>query len=215
MRAFTNYKDVQAYANGDSEKLPAGAYEVTLKRAEDTDKALCLLFDISEGEYSGYFMRKFEQDKQNYPDKARYKGVLRLWYPNGGQYDAQAERRMKTALERITESNHLKVDFTKEWDGAVLKGAKVGMIFRDQEYSYNGYTGMTAQPYQIITLEDLREGRFTLPEPKKLGGISGDTFGNTFGNTFGGTSGGTNHAGDSDSINSGYAALPADEDLPF
>ena len=54
MKAFKNYNQVQAYT--DSVKLPAGAYEVTIKRAEDTEQALCLLFDISEGEYSGYFM---------------------------------------------------------------------------------------------------------------------------------------------------------------
>ena len=190
MKAFKNYNQVQAYT--DSVKLPAGAYEVTIKRAEDTEQALCLLFDISEGEYSGYFMQKFEADKKAYPDTAKYKGVFRLWYPNGGQYDDQAERRMKTALERITESNGLTIDFTKEWDGSALKGAKVGMIFRDQEYSYKGYTGMTAQPYQIITLEDLREGRFVLPEPKRLKGE---------------VSGGTEAV-------SG-AGLPADDDLPF
>lgn len=187
MKAFKNYDDVQAYSN--SEKLPAGAYEVTLKRAEDSEKALCLLFDISAGEYSGYFMKKFTEDKKAYPDKAKYKGVFRLWYPNGGKYDDQAERRMKTALERIAESNGLKIDFTKEWEGERLKGAKVGMVFRDQEYNYNGYTGMTAQPYQIITLEDLQAGRFAVPEPKKLSGTTQN----------GGVS----------------ADLPADEDLPF
>ena len=182
MKAFKNYNEVQAYT--DSVKLPAGAYEVTIKRAEDTDQALCLLFDISEG--------KFESDKKNFPENARYKGVFRLWYPNGGQYDEQADRRMKTALQRIVDSNSLTVDFTKEWDGAVLKGAKVGMIFRDQEYDYKGRTGMTAQPYQIITLADLREGRFVLPEPKRLKGT---------------TSGGAGLISDT--------VIPEEDDLPF
>lgn len=190
MKAFKNYNEVQAYT--DSVKLPAGAYEVTIKRAEDTDQALCLLFDISEGEFSGYFMQKFESDKKNFPENARYKGVLRLWYPNGGQYDEQADRRRKTALQRIVDSNSLTVDFTKEWDGAVLKGAKVGMIFRDQEYDYKGRTGMTAQPYQIITLADLLEGRFVLPEPKRLKGT---------------TSGGAGLISDT--------VIPEEDDLPF
>lgn len=166
MRAFTDYETTPEFT--ESVKLPAGAYEVTIKRAEDSETALCILFDISEGEYRNYYMNKFTADKKNYPNKAKYKGVLRLWYPNGGQYDDNAKKRMKTALKRIKDSNRLNVDFTKEWDGAALKGAKVGMIFRDQEWEYNGSTGFTAQPYSIITSSDLKEGNFKLPEPKRL-----------------------------------------------
>ena len=77
MRAFTDYESTQEYM--ESVKLPAGAYEVTIKRAEDTDKALCILFDISDGDFKNYFMDKFASDKRNYPENAKYKGVLRLW----------------------------------------------------------------------------------------------------------------------------------------
>lgn len=194
MRAFKEYETTPEFT--ESVKLPAGAYEVTIKRAEDSEKALCILFDISEGEYRNYYMNKFSNDKKNYPDNAKYKGVLRLWYPNGSQYDDNYKKRIKTALKRIKESNNLNVDFTKEWDGAALKGAKVGMIFRDQEWSYNGSTGFTAQPYSIITLSDLKEGNFKLPEPKRLSANSAEQA----------------------QTNSGfetYTDVPSDEDLPF
>lgn len=171
MRGIKNYNDIQQYT--ESAKLPAGAYEVKIIRAEEQEGkndscALCILFDISDGDYKDFYMDKFKSDKKAYPEKAKFKGVLRLWYANGGQYDETNERRMKTALERIKESNGLKTDFSKDWDGAVLKNCKVGMIFREQEWSYNGSTGMTAQPYQIITLEALKEGKFTVPKPKYL-----------------------------------------------
>ena len=83
---------------------------------------------------------------------------------------------MKTTLERIKQSNNLRIDFSKDWDGAALKGCKVGMIFREQEWSYNGMTGMTAQPYQVITLDALRNGNFTLPNPKYLSQSDNDNY---------------------------------------
>lgn len=172
MKGLNDYSSIPEYT--DNVKLPAGAYEITIIRAEEksekTGDQLCLLFDISDGEYKDYYMNKFNADKKNFPKDAKYKGVLRLWYPNGGQYDDSNKKRMKTTLERIKQSNNLRIDFSKDWDGAALKGCKVGMIFRDQEWSYNGMTGMTAQPYQVITLESLKEGKFTIPAPKYLNG---------------------------------------------
>lgn len=190
MKAFTDYESTPEYS--ESVKLPAGAYEVRIIRAEDSDNALCLLFDISEGEYKDYFMEKFSSDKKSFPENAKYRGVLRLWYENGGEYDENSKRRRKTALRLIKEENKLSVDFTKEWDGAALKGAKIGMIFRDTEYDYNGHHGFTAQPYGVISLEALRSGKYKLPEPKRLASAQ---------------------CGAADIQN--IAELSADDDLPF
>ena len=184
MRGLKNYNDIPEFT--DSVKLPVGAYEVKILRAEEQDGknnscALCLLFDIAEGEYKDFYMQRYNADKKSYPDNAKFKGVLRLWYPNGGQYDENNEKRIKTALERIKESNSsLKnIDFSKEWDGAKLKGCKVGMVFRDEEYDYNGRQGMKAQPFQVITLEALKEGKFTIPSPRYLNGSAPNANTNT------------------------------------
>lgn len=170
MRAFTDYNATPEFS--DNQRLPAGAYEVTIKRAEEkqtkSGDVLCILFDISDGDFKNFYMDKFLSDKNNYPENAKFKGVYQLWYPNGSQYDENNKKRMKTALERIKTSNNLNVDFSKEWDGNALKGCKVGMIFQDREWNYNGRTGFTAQPYSIITLDDLKNGNFTIPEPKCL-----------------------------------------------
>lgn len=193
MKAFTDYEQTKEYT--DFQKLPAGAYEVKIIRAEDSDNALCLLFDITGGEFDNYYHKKFMEDKKNATSQpAKYKGVLRLWYPNGGEYDENAKRRMKTALKTIKEDNHLSVDFSHEWDGAALKDSRTGMIFREQEWAYNGKTGMTAQPYAVISLEKLRSGDFTLPAPKYLSGA----------NAAAPTAG-----------TGGFAPVPLDDDLPF
>lgn len=102
------------------------------------------------------------------------------------------KKRLKTTLERIKKSNNLNIDFSKEWDGKALKGCKVGMIFQEQEYDYEGKQGMSTQPYGVITLEALKKGKFTLPKPKYLKGSSA-----------------------SQSSADSYANIPADDDLPF
>lgn len=199
MRAFTNYNNVAEYT--ESVKLPAGAYKIKILRAEEqagnnNSCALCILFDIADGEFKDYYYKKFSADKKSYPDSAKYKGVLRLWYPSGNEYDEANERRMKTALKRICDSNsNLNIDFTKEWDGNLLKNCLVGMIFRDQEYDYNGHRGLTAQPYSLITLNDLKEGNFTIPEPKYINGSPSAT--------------------NNSQTNMDFDNLPDDEDLPF
>lgn len=167
MRAFTDYNTTQEYT--DFKRLPAGAYEVEIIRAEDSDKALCLLFDIRGGEFDGYFKKKFADDrKSSAVTEPKFKGVYRLWYPNGSEWDDNKKRRMKTALKLITEENNLRIDFTREWDGAALKGAKIGMIFQDRQWEYQGKTGWTAQPYALISLGNLRAGEFEIPESKHL-----------------------------------------------
>lgn len=172
MRAFKNYNSVPEFT--ENLRLPAGAYEIKIKRAEEKQTSagdvLCILFDISDGEYKDFYMDKFKSDKKNFPNDAKYKGVYQLFYPNGGPYDENNEKRMKTALERIKTSNHLNIDFTQEWDGAALKDCKAGMIFQDREWRFNGKNGMTAQPYAIITLDDLKNHKYTIPEPKFLSG---------------------------------------------
>lgn len=193
MRPFTDYETTQEYTN--FQKLPAGAFEIGIIRAEDSDKALCLLFDICGGEFDGYYRKKFEADRKSANvNNPKFKGVFRLWYPDGGQYDDNKKRRMKTALKLIKEENHLNVDFSREWDGAALKGARIGMIFRDQEYDYQGKRGFAAQPFTLISLENLREGNFTIPEPKTLSGASQPSY-----------------AGNP----AGFAEIPTDDDLPF
>lgn len=194
MRAFKDYESTAEFTP--NEKLPAGAYVVRIIRAEDRDNALCILFDIAEGEYKDYFKRKLQSDQRNYPDTAKFKGVYRLWYEREGDpYAESSKSRRKTVLKLIKDENKLNVDYTKEWDGNALKGAKAAMIFRDQEYDYNGRRGFSAQPYGLVPMEDFRNGKFTIPEPKRLKA--------------------DRRSSASDDFTSGFSDVSDDEDLPF
>ena len=197
MRTFTDYNQTQEYTYTEQAKLPAGAYTVKIMRAEEANNGKCLaiLFDIDGGEFDNYYHEKLKNDRSGiFSDTAKYKGVYRLFYPNGSEYDENNKRRMKTALENIKRSNpQLNVDFSKEWDGAALKGCKVGMIFQDREWEYQGIRGMTAQPYSIISLEQLENGNYYLPEPKHL----------------------DNKPTVGYSANENFSSIADDEDLPF
>lgn len=166
MRPFKDYESTPEFTT--VEKLPAGAYIVKIKRAEENDGALCILFDIDEGEFKGFYMDKFQSDKKNFPESAKYKGVYRLWYPSGKEYDETNKKRMKTVLKLIKEENKLNVDFSKEWDGNALKGARFVLVFQEQEYDYNGHQGFTAQPYGVISMENYKAGKYTIPAQKKM-----------------------------------------------
>lgn len=174
MRPLSDYNSIPEYT--EVKKIPAGAYEVLIKRAEEKEINgsifLCILFDIFDGEYKNFFMDKFIADRKKYPETAKFKGIIRFQYPDGKNpdYDEDRKKRMKTALECIKRSNNLNADFSKFWDGAILKDCKAGMIFRDEEYDYNGYHGMSARPYCFIDLEDFKAGKYTVPEPKYLSG---------------------------------------------
>ena len=182
MRAFTDYNQTQEYTYYEQQKLPAGAYRVKLIRAEEIDggKCLAILFDIDGGEFDNYYHEKLKIDRSGmFSATAKYKGVYRLFYPNGSEYDENNKRRMKTALENIK------------------KGCKAGMIFQDREWKYNGSRGMTAQPYSIISLEQLEKGNFNIPEPKLLVDKS------------------VNYSAVSYSENNNFSSIADDEDLPF
>lgn len=69
------------------------------------------------------------------------------------------------------------------------------MIFRDQEWEYNGKTGIAAQPFAVISLDKLKSGDYEIPETKYLKK--------------------TAQADLAESNPNGFAKIPLDDDLPF
>ena len=98
-----NWNNVQAFS--DRQKLPLGAYVCTIKRAavqrNDYGDQLCVLFDISAGEFAGYYDEDF---KRNQREDKKWKGVLRLWLPKEDGSDKD------------------------EWTKSILKGFIAGVV---------------------------------------------------------------------------------------
>lgn len=183
--------------------LPVGAYVCNILSAKTVDisakdnpnvvafSRLELAIDIVEGEYAGHFQADF--DGQQSEDK-RWKGVLRQYLPkdDGSEKDKWTARSLKALVEAIEESN---VGFHFDWDEKSLKGKKVGIVFRNEQWVMGERSGWKAQPFRGIVVDKVRDGKFTLPKerPHKDARASIDIVPDT---------------GD-------YAVIGDDEDLPF
>ena len=55
-----------------------------------------------------------------------------------------------------------------DWDETKLKGKYIGLLFGNEEYSYNGYEGWKAKARLIVSTEDIKSGNFTIPKDKPL-----------------------------------------------
>lgn len=166
-----NWDNVQAFA--DRPKLPVGAYVCKINQAavrdSDYGPQLCLVFDIAEGEYSGFYAADFKSSQQQ--DK-KWKGVLRQFLPkdDGSDKDEWTKSSLKGLLTAIENSNY---GFIWNWDERSLAGKEIGIIFRNEEWEYNGKTGWTARPYRGCSVDTVRDGTYTLPKDKPLKSSSG------------------------------------------
>ena len=101
-----NWENVRAFS--DSRKLPLGAYVCIIKQAivkqTDYGDQLCILFDISEGEWAGYYQDDFDNNTR---DDKKWKGVLRQFLPknDGSEKDEWAKSMLKGLTTAVEESN--------------------------------------------------------------------------------------------------------------
>lgn len=138
---------------GSSTMLPAGGYVAVITDVEDVESKEYLRFtyDIAEGERKGFF----EADDRVYVHQ-----FVR-------SYKETASGFMKQFLEYIEDSNK---DFKLDgWDNDPddLKGKIVGIIVQREDYTNkNGDNRARMNVEGFAKADDIRNGRFVLPEPK-------------------------------------------------
>jgi len=163
-----NWEDVRPL--NERQKIPAGAYECVVKQAQVVNESwgsmLCILFDIDAGEYAGYYQDDFNANTRE--DK-KWKGVLRQFIPkdDGSDRDEWTKAQFKGMVQAFEDSNR---GFTWNWDERSLKGRVIGILFRNEEWAYNGKTGWTARPYKAISVDAVADGKYTIPKDKPLSG---------------------------------------------
>lgn len=151
---------------GDYIQLPKGKYICEIKQVECVNTVsgkaqLMLLFDIVDGEYKGYYTNKYESDKQN-NSNAKYKGIIRQLME--GEKSLPFYKAMMIAIQR-SNSNLEDIDFSKDWDGNLLKGCKMGVLFNLKEVEYNGKTIWITQPKKVVSLDKLETSNLPDDEP--------------------------------------------------
>lgn len=166
LRRPNNWNEVQEYS--ESAKLPLGAYVCKIKKtaiqSTDYGDQLCLVFDIAEGEQKGFYNADFVANQN--PDK-RWKGVLRLFIPkdDGSESDEWTKRTLKGMVTAVEKSNP---GYVWNWDEASLTGKMIGVLFRNEEWEYEGRTGWTVRPFRALSIDTVRSGAFKLPNDKPL-----------------------------------------------
>ena len=170
IRKPNNWDNVQEM--GEREKLPLGAYVCKVKqvRVQDNDygSQLAVLYDITEGDYKGYYDADFKANQN--PDK-KWKGLLRVWLPkdDGSDRDETTKRIFKGFVSTFERCNP---GYTWDWNENSLVGKTVGILYRNEEWDYNGKHGWAARPFRVISTDAVREGTYTIPKDKPLNNSS-------------------------------------------
>ena len=170
MRPFNNYDTTQTISA--RAQLPVGAYICQILKAEEkvysSSKGewhkLEVSFDISEGEHKDFYANDYRS--QSGEDK-KWKGILRMNIPSddGSEADTWAKRSFKTNILAIEESNN---GYHWDWNEAQLKGKTIGIVFRSEEWEYNGKRGWRTAPFKMVPAADVKSGNIKIPDPKPL-----------------------------------------------
>lgn len=170
IRKPNNWNEVQEFS--DRQKLPLGAYVCKVKQVRIQDNSfgdqLCMLFDITEGEHAGYFQKDYNG---NTAQDKKWRGVLRVWIPNddGSEKDEITKRSFKGMVTAFEKSNP---GYQWNWNENSLVGKEVGILFRNEEWDYNGKHGWAVRPFRAISVDTVREESYTLPKDKPLSGTT-------------------------------------------
>ena len=170
MEKLEGYEQAQALT-GEYETLEAGGYICKIIAAKEetsrtNKKMLVLALDIAEGEKKDFFKKRFEENKKNNTDPTK-----EIKWPAGGTYRQMLEGDkalgyLKGLMTSLEASNN---GFKWDWDEKKLKSLKCGAIFGEEEYErMDGSVGTTTKVKFIRTVEAIKEGKFKIPEIKKL-----------------------------------------------
>ena len=161
-----NWDSVQEFS--DRPKLPLDAYVCRVKQVSFADTnygpQLLVLFDIEEGEQRGFFSKEF---KANTMQDKKWKGVIRQFLPKDDGTDK--DELTKSSFKGLTTAfEHSNPGDTWNWEETSLVGKLVGILFRNEEWSYNGKTGWTVRPFRAMSADRVRSGEYILPPDKPL-----------------------------------------------
>ena len=142
--------------------LPKGAYVAGITNVkvegEEPDQRIVLRLDIIEGEWAGYFTKRYQHDSQNTSGKydVKYKGDFRIQIP-----DERNTKRQHPEWDQRTLNNSIWCIETSNpgfhWDGEHemdLKGKIVGINMQYGTFNGVGYTTIG----RLESADDVRNG---------------------------------------------------------
>ena len=167
MKAFRDYEAKRSTSN--KETLPAGGYVCQIQGARVEEysngfSTLVLAVDVIEGEFAGIWKRDYDNNPNE--DK-KWRGTFRISIPldDGSDQDAWTKRKFGNAIWAIEQSNP---GYSWDWQEKGLKGKKIGLIYRNKEWEFNGNTGWTTEAAGADSIDNIREGKFKPLKDKPL-----------------------------------------------
>lgn len=185
IKKYNGYEQAEAYT-GEYEKLEPGGYICKILKVQSEDKdygtLLRIAFDIEEGEHKGYYKRTFENKKESNPD-TKWPG---MYYQTVKESDLKYFKGFVTSIEASNKG------YKWDWDEKKLVGKIFGGVFGEEEFVTNDGEIKTSVKCRFVRSADsIREGKFKVPDIKKLQGSS------------------------STSTNNGWVPADNDDELPF
>lgn len=167
IKKFGDYEQTRGYS--DSEQLPRGGYVCVIKGAKiqenDYGQSIKIAFDITEGEYKGFYQGKFDA---NTNEDKKWPGTFLLNVPkdDGSEQDGWTKRKFRTFTDALEDSNS---NYHFDWDETKFKGKLIGFVFNYREWKApDGRVVLSANPAKSVSVEKIRKGNFKVPEDKLL-----------------------------------------------
>lgn len=160
MKSTSEFKSERT-AGGSYPMLPKGLYIAQIKAVkveeEGPDQRLTLRLDITEGEYAGYYTKRYTADQERGGQfEVKYKGDLVLYAVNkkntNRKWPDSDIRSFNGAIWAIEQSNP---GYQWNWDEQSLKGKAVGINVRQGTYNGNPYTTIG----RLESIPEIREGK--------------------------------------------------------
>ncbi len=182
MILLKDYDNVRATDAGEFVRLPADGYVCKIINVKaETSKAgnpmLVFAVDIAEGEFAGYFIDQYKRRQQwnkdgaKYPNDAVYRQLI--FDTHSGKLNTNLKG-MLTAIENSNPGFSVKGTSTNNGNGdfsfneETLKGKLCGFVFGEEEYiNGDGTTGVAIRIKYPRSVENIRSGKFRIPELKK------------------------------------------------
>ena len=167
-----DYNQAASFTGEGGAKLPAGGYICEIKGArvesvgQNAEKKFVLAIDICEGEHKGFFDRSWKAAKAR-DAGAEWRGTYGVFLL---KQTGETNPFFKGMITCIDKSNApFETVVGGQIDEAKLKGKKIGLLFREEEYLKDGQIRTATKAFAARTVEDIRKGVET-PQKKTLQG---------------------------------------------
>lgn len=162
MKPISDYgKYTEAAQNAGSGRLPKGAYVCKILGVKyeqgkgGTNDFIKLQFDITEGEYAGFFKKQYETSTQ---ENKKFKGQTTIWVPSddGSDRDGYTKLNLAKWTNALEESN---AGYKWDWDEKKWKDKAIGIVFGETGTRIEGKDIVYTDARYPVSVEKVRSGK--------------------------------------------------------